>query len=1071
MLMNVRGFRSKRESVKRILKKEKPAIVILNETQMLGRSKVDLKPFTSWSKNRTEKGGGGITTAVSPHLAHSAVGVGEGEQGDEYLVTRLEAFTPALTIINCYGEQRKVGKEVVEAKWGRLRKAMEEVRARGELCLLVGDLNKLVGCDEWGVEGNHPEVSPGGRLLREMFMTREWVLVNSLGEEVVQGGPHTRVDPATSGMSCLDLFIVSKELRPYVSGLLVDSARAMTPARVVTTGGRRRMVYSDHYSCVLTLSGLPRAQNKAQSQEKVARWNLAKEDGWKKYKELTDIYSKKLEEIDDDMDIEGTYKKFEDIHNKIKFKAFGKVTLKTTAENTNEEDKDETEEETLERIWKEQERRADIEVKEISMKSGKLNKIWELRKRIVGNKKDTMQATAIVNPNTKKIEVTKCKIKSISLQHCIETLKNNEADKDFEETINKKIEKVQKLVKENDGDFQAEKEIFERLLDKFKRSGKANYHFLTRAGEQFQSCVFRLCQKMIKQEVFPAEFDRTTLHMIFKGGNGRREVLSDNRFIHCKPWFPRLVEGLVVEGGLREALLGKSSMYQVGGQPGHRTEELVFSIKSIMAKYKVEKKPLLLQMFDISKYFDKETIEDAVLTCENRAANKKATRLWFKLNQKTKIQVRTGVGMSEEAEVGAVLGQGTLGGALISQAVLDDGVMEHFTPGEEGEVQYGGVPLAPLMYQDDLLQGVEGVEEARRSCRRVDTIMKELRLTLNQGKSVVVVVGNKAQRQQIHQELLNKPLMSGEVETQEKETWKWLGQIMSGKGLGDSIVQTISAREGKIRGASLEIAQICNDWRARAVGGLDTALLLWEVCVVPSLLHGCGTWVAITAAMEKRLNDLQLWFARLALQVGKGTPRAALTWETGLMDMKLRIWIEKLMLVLHIRSLEETSLARQIYEEQTTNKWPGLVQETTSICTNLNIEDCNTTNISKKDYKYIVTEACKKKDEEIKRKEAEGNIKCKRIMNDSYGRKNYIKQQNIKVSREYFRTRVSMHRFAGNYRHDPAFGRTGGLCRCLTAREEEQHLTSGNCPCTRTSGSSTRTSPTTRAWSTCFERS
>ena len=93
-----------------------------------------------------------------------------------------------------------------------------------------------------------------------------------------------------------------------------------------------------------------------------------------------------------------------------------------------------------------------------------------------------------------------------------------------------------------------------------------------------------------------------------------------------------------------------------------------------------------------------------------------------------------------------------------------------------------------------------------------------------------------------------------------------------------------------------------------------------------------------------------------------------------------------------------------------------------------------------------MVEACLKKDEAIKRKQAEGNIKCDKIMKDSYGKKSYVRQQNINVSREYFRTRVSMHRFAGNYRHDPAFQRTGGLCRCGTAPEVERHLTSGECP-------------------------
>ena len=92
--MNVRGIKSKKVSIQKILKRVKPNVVTLNETQLLGRAKVELKPFTCWSKNRTERGGGGVCTGVAPHLAHSAVGAGEGQGDDEFLVTRLEAFDP-----------------------------------------------------------------------------------------------------------------------------------------------------------------------------------------------------------------------------------------------------------------------------------------------------------------------------------------------------------------------------------------------------------------------------------------------------------------------------------------------------------------------------------------------------------------------------------------------------------------------------------------------------------------------------------------------------------------------------------------------------------------------------------------------------------------------------------------------------------------------------------------------------------------------------------------------------------------------------------------------------------------
>ena len=128
LLTNLRGYKSKEHSLKKILKKVKPAVTLMNETQLAGNMKVSLKPYTTWTKNRTEKGGGGVATAVSQQYSEFAVGAGEGEKDDEYIITRIEAFTPALNVVNCYGEQRKTRKDEVEEKWGRLRKHMEEVR-------------------------------------------------------------------------------------------------------------------------------------------------------------------------------------------------------------------------------------------------------------------------------------------------------------------------------------------------------------------------------------------------------------------------------------------------------------------------------------------------------------------------------------------------------------------------------------------------------------------------------------------------------------------------------------------------------------------------------------------------------------------------------------------------------------------------------------------------------------------------------------------------------------------------------------------------------------------------------
>ena len=66
-----------------------------------------------------------MSTSVRQELRDYTVLAGEGKGEEEYLITRLECYSPPLTIVNSYGEQEKVGKEEQEERWGRLRKELE----------------------------------------------------------------------------------------------------------------------------------------------------------------------------------------------------------------------------------------------------------------------------------------------------------------------------------------------------------------------------------------------------------------------------------------------------------------------------------------------------------------------------------------------------------------------------------------------------------------------------------------------------------------------------------------------------------------------------------------------------------------------------------------------------------------------------------------------------------------------------------------------------------------------------------------------------------------------------------
>ena len=541
----MRGFKSKKKSLVKVIKKTSASMVALNETLLTGKTKMSLPPFTTWTKNRTEKGGGGIATAVSERYKDCSVLAGEGEGEDEFLVTRLECFQPALCVVNCYGEQRKTSKEEVENKWRRLREVLEGIRARKEFCLLLGDQNKLVGNDQYGVPGNSSEISLGGKLLRELISTGNWCLVNGLGPDIVKGGPFTRQDPATGNQSCLDLCVVSVDLLPYVQNLVIDSERKMAVARAVKIGKKYKLIYSDHFTCLLTFTNLPRRKEAKEARQVV--WNLALEGGWDRYKELTDVYSKALEKvINTEETVEEKMKKFNKIHDSIKYKSFGKVTIgrKSTKISANYEDvKDKDEAEAL---FIEQEKEANDAIEKIKMlKIPKLGKIWEIRKQVLGGKKGCLDSTAIVDPVSGKLVTSKARIKEVSLEYCRNTLTNNVPSKGYEDDIQAKVDMVKRKVLEKDGCVIITKDIFDTVLSKFKKSGKKNYHFLVRAGKKFQDIVYKFCQEMIEKETFPNSFKDTTLHMIFKGGKGKRHKLPDNRFIHSKPWWPRLIEGLL----------------------------------------------------------------------------------------------------------------------------------------------------------------------------------------------------------------------------------------------------------------------------------------------------------------------------------------------------------------------------------------------------------------------------------------------------------------------------------------------------------------------------------------------
>ena len=76
------------------------------------------------------------------------------------------------------------------------------------------------------------------------------------------------------------------------------------------------------------------------------------------------------------------------------------------------------------------------------------------------------------------------------------------------------------------------------------------------------------------------------------------------------------------------------------------------------------------------------------------------------------------------------------------------------------------------------------------------------------------------------------------------------------------------------------------DFIMQAVGEVESAIALYESCIILSLLSNAATWMEIRKETEYKLDDIQDLFGRVLLQVPQSTPSLATRAALGLQGMK-----------------------------------------------------------------------------------------------------------------------------------------------------------------------------------------
>ena len=258
-----------------------------------------------------------------------------------------------------------------------------------------------------------------------------------------------------------------------------------------------------------------------------------------------------------------------------------------------------------------------------------------------------------------------------------------------------------------------------------------------KAGGSLKKSLLALFKYVWTTEDKPEQRRRTTLIQLHKKNS--KDDLGNYRNIHTKMEIPKLF-GFMVITLAKVPIIQNMSKFQIGTVPGHRSQEHLFVIKMVISLYTLYKIAIIMTLYDISKFFDREMLADGMDAIYNSGVKGKLYRLLYMMNKNTIIKVNTGVGMTSEEETGENIGQGTGEGAILSAASISDGVEKAFKNSTQ-ELSYGEEQLNPLLFQDDISRVSDSVEAAQHGNDLVSHVMESKLLDFNLDKSCYLVIG------------------------------------------------------------------------------------------------------------------------------------------------------------------------------------------------------------------------------------------------------------------------------------------------------------------------------------------
>ena len=582
---------------------------------------------------------------------------------------------------------------------------------------------------------------------------------------------------------------------------------------------------------------------------------------------------------------------------------------------------------------------------------------------------------------------------------------------------------------------------FDKRLKILKSKNKDKYEFIMKSGKGMKNCLFELFCKVWATERKPEQWRDTIIIQLWKGKSDAANF-DNQRNIHTKNYVPKYFEGIVVDKS-KDKMVKSCSKFQIGGMPGHRPQEHLFTAKSVISLYNMLNIPLFLQIYDISKYFDKEILRNAMDTLYSAGITGKLYRLWFMLNRDSQIRVKTSFGMTDRAATGENVTQGSIGGALLSALNLSKTLSAYFG-GSNSEISYGSTQLSPLQFQDDCARFSSSIEEAQKGNILMSKAMKAMQLDLNIDKSATILFGRKKHIMKMRKSIEeNRSLSLNGKQVEIKLEEKYLGDYLHSYGLSKSVEVTVNKRYGKCIKSVIELKSVINDFRMYSLGGISVGLDIFTMAILPVMMTNSATWTMIDQKTIEKLDNFQHILQRCLLGASNSTPLVALSWDLGMLSMEHNINQTKLIFLQFLISQDNENLSKEVYNIQKSLNFPGFIPEARNLISKYNLPNIidQEVHFSKLKWKSIVKKAINTNYEnELKSKMTTSKLKDGPMTKESFGKKEYLMKMQPADARTNFRLRSKTFKAIMNMKSDRHYAANLWKCAQCGNLDTQSHI-------------------------------